>query len=165
MKQRGRGSKFAQHFGHIQLLLQPGINAQIRLCVFLYVFCLTLGSLISIYTFTPPKGQSCPLKAPPLFVSFLLGCLETTSSVRDAEEGRSLRRGAEHKRTSPTLTSSVSNTTDQGRRWAIPYPADCESFGNVPCLCEYHHLISAGGLIRNSLMGWAVAPVLWDNQS
>ena len=111
------------------------------------------------------KASPAHSKPPPPFVSSLLGCLETASSVRDAEEGRSLRRGAEHKRTSPTLTSSVSNTTDQGRRWAIPYPADCESFGNVPCLCEYHHLISAGGLIRNSLMGWAVAPILWDNQS
>lgn len=40
----------------------------------------------------------------------------------------------------------VADTTDRGHLAT----SDWKSFGNVPCLCEYHHL-STGCLIRISL--------------
>lgn len=63
---------------------------------------------------------------------------------------------------------SVSNMTDQGQVWMIlqlpAFGPDCKSFGNVPCLCEYHHL-STGALIRKYITVMNCGSFIWcDNR-
>lgn len=122
----------------------------------------------TLVCFTSPEGQQkfCPLKAPLCLLP--LGVFEDNLLSQWWRGRQVVVKGAEHKRTSQTHTNSVSNTTDQGQGRMILYfaafGAYCKSFGNVPCLCEYHHL-STGGLIRNSLMWWIVGSVfcLWQS--
>lgn len=65
-----------------------------------------------------------------------------------------------YKHMSRTHSKSVSNKADQDQvrviLYLVAFVAYCKSFGNMPCLCEYHHLLTCN-LIPYSLVWWTVA--------
>lgn len=116
-----------------------------------FLICLTVGWLICIYSGLRylswiPAGISFHWET-----LFFLGAFESERWRLAMTQQTGYCRGVRGGR----AQAHVADTTDRGH-FAT---SDWKSFGNVPCLCEYHHL-STGCLIRISLRWQSVASVL-----
>lgn len=158
VKQRGNGSKLAQHFWHKRYLLQEGINAftyqQKQLCFSCIWFAwLCLGFLNLHWPVSHLLKASKPFESPPLS-PFLQEFLRKFVQW----EGDSVQ-------THVTDTPQQCEEQDWPRSVRLTsFGAYCKSFGNMPFLCEYPHL-STGCLIMNSLMWCILSSVWYDNHS